>query len=176
MPKILENVREMLLLEARKQIEENGYSNVTVRTVASACGVGIGTVYNYFPSKDMLVATFMAQDWNIVMQKITSFCDSADVPRDVLECIYRNLKEYLLQYKDMFEDPGAIKTFSSANAGRHKMLRSQLAGPIHQTLVKEGISDDGFMADFMAEALLTWTVEGKAFEEIAEILLKLYKK
>jgi hypothetical protein len=110
------------------------------------------------------------------MKKITSFCESADNPEAVLECIYLNLKEYLLHYKGMFEDPGAIKTFSSVNAGRHKMLRNQLADPIQHTLVCEGTTDARFMAEFIAEALLTWTVEGKAFEEIAEILLKLYKK
>ena len=56
MPKIIENVREMLLHEARRQAEAYGYSSVTVRSVAKECGIGTGTVYNYFPSKDMLSA------------------------------------------------------------------------------------------------------------------------
>jgi len=176
MPKKLENVRELLLAEARKQIEEKGYSNVTVRTVASACGLGTGTVYNYFPSKDMLVATFMAEDWSKVMEKITSFCENENTPRAVLECIYLNLKEYLFNHKDMFADPGAIKTFSSVVSGRHKVLREQLARPILVTCVTAGVSNAEFVSDFIAEALLTWTVEGRDFEEISEVLLKLYKE
>ena len=48
MPKIIDNVRKKLLDEARKQILEKGYSAVTVRSVASACNIGVGTVYNYF--------------------------------------------------------------------------------------------------------------------------------
>jgi AcrR family transcriptional regulator len=63
MPKKLENVRELLLLEARRQAEENGYGAVTVRSVAKECGIGLGTVYNYFPSKDMLIASFILEDW-----------------------------------------------------------------------------------------------------------------
>ena len=63
MPKIIENIREKLLEEAKRQVMEQGYSAMTIRSVASACGVGVGTVYNYFSSKDMLVASFMLEDW-----------------------------------------------------------------------------------------------------------------
>ncbi len=48
MPKIIENLRERLLAEAKRQVMESGYANTTVRSIAKACGVGTGTVYNYF--------------------------------------------------------------------------------------------------------------------------------
>ena len=63
MPKIIENLPEKLAEEARRQITESGYSAMTIRSVAKACGVGVGTVYNYYPSKDALVAQFMLEDW-----------------------------------------------------------------------------------------------------------------
>lgn len=55
MPKIIENLESRLIEEAKKQIEESGYEAVTIRSVARACGVGVGTVYNYFPSKEVLI-------------------------------------------------------------------------------------------------------------------------
>ena len=63
MPKIIENVRGQLVAEARRQVAAYGYTSTTIRSVAKACGVGTGTVYNYFPSKDMLIAAFMLEDW-----------------------------------------------------------------------------------------------------------------
>ena len=69
MPKIIENIREKLLEEAKRQVSESGYSSMTIRSVATACGVGTGTVYNYFPSKDMLVASFMLEDWMIACRQ-----------------------------------------------------------------------------------------------------------
>ena len=48
MPKLIEQLREKLLFEAKKQIYEQGYSKTTVRSVTAALGVGVGTVYNYF--------------------------------------------------------------------------------------------------------------------------------
>ena len=50
MPKIIENIREKILEEAKCQVMESGYASMTIRSVANACGVGVGTVYNYFKS------------------------------------------------------------------------------------------------------------------------------
>ena len=46
MPKILESIREQLLETARRQIGKNGYGSTTIRSVASECGIAVGTVYN----------------------------------------------------------------------------------------------------------------------------------
>ena len=51
MPKIIENVREELLAETKRQIGDRGYAKTTIRSVADACGIGVGTVYNHFPTK-----------------------------------------------------------------------------------------------------------------------------
>ena len=53
MPKIIINLEKRLLEEARQQIERNGYSGMTMRSVAQGCGIGVGTVYNYFASYTM---------------------------------------------------------------------------------------------------------------------------
>ena len=50
MPKIIEGLRQRLLQEAERQLTEGGYSAMTIRSVAKACGVAVGTVYNYFYS------------------------------------------------------------------------------------------------------------------------------
>ena len=43
MPKIIENLRASLLCEAKRQINELGYGQTTIRSVASGCGVAVGT-------------------------------------------------------------------------------------------------------------------------------------
>ena len=63
MPRIIENLKDRLIAETQKQIEENGYGALTIRSVAKACGVGIGTVYNYFQSKEELIAKHLLDDW-----------------------------------------------------------------------------------------------------------------
>lgn len=72
MPKIIENIREELLAETKRQIGDLGYFKTTIRSVADACGIGVGTVYNYFPTKDILVATAVSLDWQVELDKMAS--------------------------------------------------------------------------------------------------------
>ena len=43
MPKIIENLESKLIEEAFHQIRDVGYSATTIRSIAKACGVGVGT-------------------------------------------------------------------------------------------------------------------------------------
>jgi len=173
MPKILENVREQLLSETRKQIAEKGYAKTTVRSVAEACGLGVGTVYNYFPSKDMLIATFMAEDWKQSLEHMKQ-CDFVDA-KSVLQDIFEGLTEFSKKHHKLFSDPDAVKVFTTVFAERHKQLRDQLAELILPLCEKTSAQNKAFLAEYIAEALLTWTVQGKGFDEQFEIISKLLK-
>ena len=63
MPKILENIREKAVAEAREELLGEGYRAMTIRRVAEQLGIGVGTLYNYFPSKEYLAAAVMLEDW-----------------------------------------------------------------------------------------------------------------
>ena len=59
MPKIIENLRQTLLSAARTLLLREGYAALTIRRVAAISGIAVGTVYNYFPSKELLAAAVM---------------------------------------------------------------------------------------------------------------------
>lgn len=164
MPKIIKNVREQLLEEAKRQIAQNGYGETTIRSVASACGLGVGTVYNYFKSKDMLIASFMVEDWQECLLKMKQKSTS-DIEA-FLRNIYLSLRAFIESHASLFRDEDAAKVFAVVFAERHKLLRDQLAEilmPICHHSNRE------FLAEFIAESLLTWTMAGKSFEEIYSI-------
>ena len=91
MPKIIPNIREQLLREAKRQLMEQGYGKTTIRSVANACNLGTGTVYNYFKSKDMLVATFMAEDWKACLAHAKN--QTSNNPEIVLKSIFFQSRE-----------------------------------------------------------------------------------
>jgi len=62
MPKRIENLRENILACAKKEMLAQGFDALNIRNVARGCGIAVGTVYNYFPSKDMLAAAVMLED------------------------------------------------------------------------------------------------------------------
>lgn len=170
MPKIIENVRELLLDTAKKQIEDRGYANTTIRSVAGECGLAVGTVYNYFRSKDMLIATFVVEDWNSYLSDIRGA--KLSDPRMALHNIYDALIHFSEKHRSLFSDPEAAKVYSAVFSERHKTLRSQISEIIAPLCPAE--SGD-FTAEFVAESLLTWTVAGKDFDSIFNVLEKILK-
>ena len=168
MPKIIENVKDRLIAEAKRQTEENGYAEVTIRSVAKGCGVGVGTVYNYFPSKDALIATHLLEDWKGCVQAIQEAAASSEEPRPVVRCIYDQLNGFSRRHEKIFRDEAAAASFAGSFSQYHGRLRDQLAQPL------ERFCSDGFTAQFLAESLLTWTMAGKEFDEIYRILQKLF--
>lgn len=168
MPKIIENLESRLIEEAKKQIEEAGYGVMTIRSVAKACGVGVGTVYNYFPSKEALVATHLLEDWKQCIAAINAVSTYSDLPRPVLLCIYDQLASFSLRHQAIFRDEAAAASFTGSFGTYHGVLRQQLAQPLRK------FCSSDFTADFLAEALLTWTMEQKPFDEIYGIMEKIF--
>lgn len=168
MPKIIENLENKLIEEAKKQIEQSGYGAMTIRSVAKACGVGVGTVYNYFPSKETLLATYLLSDWKQCVTTIRAVSTYSDSPRPVSLCIYDQLVSFAERHRAIFQDEAATANFTGSFGKYHAMLRTQLSEPLQK------FCSSVFTADFLAESLLTWTMAGKTFDEIYGIMEKLF--
>lgn len=164
MPKIIDNVSLKLTQEARRQVMELGYDAVTIRSVAKNCGIGVGTVYNYFPSKDALIAGFLIEDWMVGLHRIQQISAQAQNARPVLETVYRELQAFRAQYADLFRSAAA--TIPAPPRQYHIILREQISAALLPHC------PDPFTADFIAESLLTWTVSGTPERQLIEILEK----
>ena len=55
--------KEDILKTSRELIREQGWSAVNIRSVAAACGVSVGSIYNYFDSKADLVGETVESVW-----------------------------------------------------------------------------------------------------------------
>ena len=53
MPKLIPDAKNNILSIAKKQLFMKGYNGLIIREVAEQCGLAVGTIYNYFSSKDM---------------------------------------------------------------------------------------------------------------------------
>lgn len=168
MPKIIENLESKLIEEAQKQLEQHGYGSLTIRSVAKACGVGVGTVYNYFPSKDVLLATYLLADWNDCVADIKRISEEAQSPLPVIRSMFDNLLAFAQRHRAIFQDEAAAAAFAGSFSRYHGLLRSQLAAPI-----RKYCSSD-FASEFIAESLLTWAMSGKSFDDIYGMIDKLF--
>ncbi len=164
-PKIIQGLAEKLAAEARRQSMESGYGAMTIRSVAEALGVSPGVVYNYYPSKENLAAAFILADWRESLAAMEP--GPGDTPETALRAMHRELLAFLKLHGGIFRD-ARVSGFTSISAKYHTLLRAQLAAPIRR------FCPDGFTAEFIAEAMLAWTIAGKSFEELSAPMLKLF--
>lgn len=55
--------KEEILKTSRELIQQQGWSGVSIRSVAAACGVSVGSIYNYFDSKTELIGATVESVW-----------------------------------------------------------------------------------------------------------------
>ena len=70
MPKIIPEIQEQFLAAARQRIVYSEEHDLTIRQIARDCRTGVGTVYNYFPSKDALIAGVLSEDWQRILGRL----------------------------------------------------------------------------------------------------------
>lgn len=173
MPKIIEDVKNTIITEAKRQALSRGYSAMTIRSVASSCSIAVGTIYNYFPSKDVLAASFLLSDWLITLGEMKAGCEKASSPTEAFFCIHTLLEEYRARYSSVFSDNSAEKSAGGVFREKHRQLRSQISALI-LPVCERSEHFTPFLPDFIAEALLSWTDEECKFEDLDKILNKLF--
>ena len=75
--------KDEILKASRELIRERGWSAISIRSVAAACGVSVGSIYNYFDSKSDLIGATVESVWCEIFRRPE---DDA-VFYDVQECI-----------------------------------------------------------------------------------------
>jgi len=167
-PKLIENVKDRLLAETDRQLQEVGYNAMTVQSIAKACGVGVGTVYNYFSSKDEIVIACVAAAWMKRIDKIRTVAQYARTYEAVVHCIYDQILLFGVEHEYIFKDETAARSVDGAIFRYMWFLSAQLA-----ELLRKFCGSDT-EAQIIAEALLTWIRTGKSYEEVYSNIMKLF--
>ena len=90
-----------ILKVSRELIQQNGWAGVNIRSVAAACGVSVGCIYNYFESKTELVSATVESIWNDIFHRP----EDEAIFQDTLSCVrwmYRQLEYGCQRYPGFF--------------------------------------------------------------------------
>ncbi len=168
---MIEHLKEQIQEEAKRQIISNGYSKTTIRSVATACRIGVGTLYNYFRSKDELITSFMLDDWRMCVERMEE-ASSADTEA-FLRGVQKALSDFIDNYQNLFRDEDAIKAFASVFSKRHAQLRGKIADIISPVFDKTEFEDKRFLSEHVAESIINWSMEGIPFDRQFSIIKKI---
>lgn len=159
MPKIIENVRERALAEAREMLTGEGYGAMTMRRVADALGVAPGTLYHYFPSKEHLAAGVMLEDW----RNMTGAFEAGQAgrsPGETVRALFQLVHDFSAVYMRSWSQYGGGDDSPPIRRRYHPVLVEQLAGYIRRALPPEREKTEPWLAAFLAELILRMGSDG----------------
>lgn len=154
MPKIIADVKDTILKTARYQLFETGYASISLRVLAKECHIAVGTIYNYFPSKDELIATIMLEDWIKTLQQMDQCISTAVSTEEGFSGLYDELDHFCNIYKALFEQ--AQSTIDTVQK-RHDLLLYQLKERIEHLLTRFDDTEELEFSTLLAELILIST-------------------
>ncbi|MEE0954915.1 MAG: helix-turn-helix domain-containing protein [Eubacterium sp.] len=125
MPKIIEGVREGLIEAARKHLMSGEEGTFSLRDIAAECGIAVGTVYNYFPNKDMLIATAISDDWLAVLKSVDADMKKAAAFDDAIAALTSCIRRFRKRYDRIFNS-STMKVDAARFMQGKLVLRNQM--------------------------------------------------
>ncbi len=156
MPKLIPDAKTKIISIAKNQLFKKGYTGLMLRDVADQCGMAVGTIYNYFSSKEILVASIMAEDWLSSLEKMKESCKIASTVEQGVRAIYKAIGEYVQTYEGIWTE---YKGVLSSYGKRHVLLRNQLSELLSDLLLRLGRNEDIELCPLLAETVLTCAMQ-----------------
>ncbi len=175
MPKVIKDLDKTILEIATKQLFEKGYAKMTMRSVSDECGIAVGTLYNYYKSKDVIVADVMLVDWNAMIKSVSSSCLSAKSIHEAFKFLYDGVMSFSEKYTPVWQEYGNEVSIRQKMPDKFDLLTTQLANVLNEVLVRCHDEKDPFMSVFLAEVILNAaTKHGLEYSNVSRILERMF--
>jgi AcrR family transcriptional regulator len=159
--RIIENPKELILSKAKEILYDDGYQKLSMRNVASACNIALGTIYNYYPTKKELVIEMMTEYWHEYIKEVHAIVNSDYAFYDKLKNIFDKLSVFIKTFRDvwlkpeLYDNPDLVK----GGAEREDIYIEKLVRLIEDILIKESkvknTPDSYVIAKFIVMNLVT---------------------
>lgn len=145
--------KEEILKTSRELIRQQGWSAVNIRSVAAACGVSVGSIYNYFDSKAALVGATVESVWCEIFHRP----EDGAVFQDTQVCItwmYGRMEYGCKQYPGFFtlHSLGFMREDKSDGKRRMQQTWQHILEGLCSVLKRDtNVRPDAFTEQFTAE-------------------------
>jgi len=150
------------ILEACKAIvSKKGLSALNMRAVAKRCNIALGSVYNYFRSKDDLVIAAVESVWDSIFDSESTYRQGISFT-EYIEAVFKKLRKGMIRYPDFFTAHSLSFAGKSKNDARNKMhdyfsfLKKEMLNILQtDTAIKKNVFSEEFGEDDLADFVLT---------------------
>ncbi|WP_428770784.1 TetR/AcrR family transcriptional regulator [Treponema sp. HNW] len=150
------------ILEACKAIvSEKGLAALNMRAVAKRCNIALGSVYNYFYSKDALIMAAVESVWHSIFGTASKYKPGISFT-EYMEAVFKKIKKGTVKYPDFFTAHSMNFTGNSKEEARKKMYgyfssvkREMLCILQADTAVKKNLFSKDFSEEDFTDLVLT---------------------
>lgn len=108
---LIERRRKQIIQGAVKVFSEKGFHKTTVREIADASGLTMGTMYNYVRTKEDILYICYQHMTKILSEGLKEAISGIDDPREELRIILRRNLDLIYEYQDtimfLYQESGA---------------------------------------------------------------------
>jgi len=151
------NLRETILQHAGELFATHDFASVAIDEVATRCGVGKGSVYRQFGSKEALYASVVIDGFRHLRDEIQNALSGGPSIRERIDIVVRHALRFFWTRRQFFvllRDPTAIPARLERSYREERQELAKLLG----TILAEGIEHGEVRADLdtriVAESLL----------------------
>ncbi|MGK5078438.1 TetR/AcrR family transcriptional regulator [Janthinobacterium sp. HLX7-2] len=142
------NTRRKQVLDAAEScFSRRGFHGASMAEISKAAGMSAGHIYNYFDSKDAIIAAFVMQN----MERVSNLMQDLAQREDPLQAVIDNAGEHVLESMDpkVWVMPLEIQSEASRNPAIASMLQcaDRRSRQLFLSIVKEGRIKRGLPAD-----------------------------
>ena len=98
--KLIDDKRKRIIKGATSVFKKKGYHRTTVRNIAKAAGISMGSLYDYISSKQDILYLFYILFISTYYQKVVSITNNISNPKEKLKVAYKTLLEVGFSLED----------------------------------------------------------------------------
>ncbi|MBU3129122.1 TetR/AcrR family transcriptional regulator [Clostridium tagluense] len=129
MPKVIENLRETILIEAKNILLNQNFKDLSIREIAKSCNIGTGTFYNYFSTKEELVTEIFREDWKKVSNLVEDLKLTNEPCKEKIRKIYISIGIFVNSYIPIFYEMAMLSGngYRCREANRYDVLYTKIS-------------------------------------------------
>lgn len=97
MRKINEETRQLILKSAREILATEGVEKLNIRKLAINCNIGLGTLYNYYKSKQELIREIIQERYDDICERLRIELSNEENTYKKLEVVFESLRAFIIE-------------------------------------------------------------------------------
>ncbi|MEL7429391.1 MAG: TetR/AcrR family transcriptional regulator [Pseudomonadota bacterium] len=135
-----------VLKEALTLFAHQGYAAVSMRRIASECGLQVGALYNHFPTKQSILQGLMVSHMEDLLEALT-LANLSDHPARALEAFMRfHIRYHIDKPEEVFIAYMELRNLEPEPYAQVMKLRQQYERAL-RGILREGVASGDFMVD-----------------------------